>query len=107
VQQAARDRVTRPLPAAPARRCRSRRRPCRRRRIRSRAARVAQADPVSCRAHRRARPRVPGTVGIAVRDVHEGWVASHNGRALMPQQSVSKLWVAIALMDAVDRDACG
>ena len=44
----------------------------------------------------------PGQVGIAVRDVHDGWIASWNGDKLMPQQSVSKLWVAVALMDAVD-----
>ena len=44
-----------------------------------------------------------GDVGIAVRDVHAGWTASWNGDELFPQQSVSKLWVAIAVMDAIDR----
>lgn len=44
-----------------------------------------------------------GTVGIAVRDVHEDWIIQYNGRTLMPQQSVSKLWVGITLLDAVDR----
>ena len=44
-----------------------------------------------------------GNVGIAVRDVRAGWVISHNGSALFPQQSVSKLWVAITVMDAIDR----
>jgi beta-lactamase class A len=44
-----------------------------------------------------------GSVGIAVRDVHEDWIVEYNGRKLMPQQSVSKLWVATTLLDAVDR----
>jgi beta-lactamase class A len=44
-----------------------------------------------------------GRAGIAVRDVRTGWVASYNGASSFPQQSVSKLWVAITLMDAVDR----
>ncbi len=45
----------------------------------------------------------PGNVGIAVHDVHAGWTTSYNGGSLFPQQSVSKLWVAITVMDAVDR----
>lgn len=44
-----------------------------------------------------------GSVGIAVRDVSEGWSVRFNGALPAPQQSVSKLWVAIALLDAVDR----
>ncbi|WP_051187057.1 serine hydrolase [Sphingobium baderi] len=44
-----------------------------------------------------------GKVGISVRDIDEGWTVSFNGDASLPQQSVSKLWVAIAVMDAVDR----
>ncbi|WP_257558295.1 metallo-hydrolase family protein [Sphingobium sp. CFD-2] len=44
-----------------------------------------------------------GEVGIAVRDLDEGWAVSFNGDRLLPQQSVSKLWVAIAVLDAVDR----
>lgn len=47
----------------------------------------------------------PGKVGIAVRDARAGWIASYNGSALMGQQSVSKLWVALAALDAVDRGA--
>lgn len=46
-----------------------------------------------------------GKVGIAVRDVQAGWLVSFNGAALFPQQSVSKLWVALTVMDAVDRGA--
>jgi beta-lactamase class A len=41
-------------------------------------------------------------VGIAVSDVSTGWVAQVNGEAPFPQQSVSKTWVAVAVMDAVD-----
>lgn len=44
-----------------------------------------------------------GTVGISVRRVDAEWEVAHNGALLMPQQSVSKLWVAMALLDAVDR----
>lgn len=45
----------------------------------------------------------PGKVGIAVYNVEAGWTVEHNGDQLFPQQSVSKLWVAMTLMDAVDR----
>lgn len=41
-------------------------------------------------------------VGIAVSDVAEGWTAQVAGEETFPQQSVSKLWVAIAVMQAVD-----
>ena len=44
-----------------------------------------------------------GQVGIAVRSVDQGWTASWNGDLLFPQQSVSKLWVAMAMFDAIDR----
>ena len=44
-----------------------------------------------------------GRVGIAVRSVDDGWTTSWNGNELNPQQSVSKLWVAIAALDAVDK----
>ncbi len=43
-----------------------------------------------------------GHVAIAIKDVQKGWVAQVNGNELAPQQSVSKLWVAIAALDAVD-----
>jgi beta-lactamase class A len=46
-----------------------------------------------------------GDVGIAVVDVERGWIIDHNGSRSYPQQSVSKLWVAIAALDAVDRGA--
>ncbi|RVT42381.1 serine hydrolase [Sphingobium algorifonticola] len=44
-----------------------------------------------------------GQVGIAVRRVDADWTVAWNGTALFPQQSVSKLWVAMTLLDAVDR----
>jgi len=44
-----------------------------------------------------------GVVGIAVMRTDGGWVVAHNGTHLFPQQSVSKLWVALTLLDAVDR----
>jgi beta-lactamase class A len=46
----------------------------------------------------------PG-VAISVRDIREGWSTSWNGDRLCPQQSVSKLWVALAVFDAIDRGA--
>lgn len=44
-----------------------------------------------------------GTVGISVRRVDADWEATYNADSLMPQQSVSKLWVAMTALDAVDR----
>jgi beta-lactamase class A len=43
-----------------------------------------------------------GLVGIAVRSIDEGWFTGWKADELYPQQSVSKLWVAITAMDAVD-----
>ena len=44
-----------------------------------------------------------GRVGIAVRSVDDGWVTGWKADELHPQQSVSKLWVSIAALDAVDK----
>ncbi len=44
-----------------------------------------------------------GQVGIAVRSIDEGWSTGWKADELYPQQSVSKLWVSIAAMDAVDQ----
>jgi beta-lactamase class A len=44
-----------------------------------------------------------GRVGIAVRSVEDGWETGWKDRELYPQQSVSKLWVSITALDAVDR----
>jgi beta-lactamase class A len=41
-------------------------------------------------------------VGISVSEVAQGWTASALGDETFPQQSVSKLWVALAVMQAID-----
>ncbi|MEG3181622.1 serine hydrolase [Sphingomonas sp. LT1P40] len=44
-----------------------------------------------------------GVVGISVRSLEWGWQVDANGARRMPQQSVSKLWVAMTVLDARDR----
>jgi beta-lactamase class A len=44
-----------------------------------------------------------GRVGIAVRSVDDGWSTGWKPDELYPQQSVSKLWVSITALDAVDK----
>lgn len=44
-----------------------------------------------------------GQVGIAVREIDGNYAASWNGTRLFPQQSVSKFWVQLTALDAVDR----
>lgn len=44
-----------------------------------------------------------GVVGVAVTSVDGGWTASANGARKLPQQSVSKLWVAMTVLDQVDQ----
>jgi beta-lactamase class A len=44
-----------------------------------------------------------GDVGIAVKDVQTGFVASYDGNTYFPQQSVSKFWVALTALDRADR----
>ncbi|MGN6155718.1 MAG: class A beta-lactamase [Sphingomicrobium sp.] len=44
-----------------------------------------------------------GMVGIAVRSVDDGWETGWKDNDLYPQQSVSKLWVSITALDAVDK----
>ncbi len=44
-----------------------------------------------------------GRMGIAVRAVDDGWTVESGGRQLLPQQSVSKLWVAMTLLDQRDQ----
>ena len=44
-----------------------------------------------------------GKAGISVVSLSDGWQADYNATSLFPQQSCSKLWVAIAAMDAVDK----
>src|SRR3546814_19588789 len=45
----------------------------------------------------------PGKTGIAVRRIDGEWELSQRGEELFPQQSVSKLWVALTVLDAIDR----
>ena len=45
----------------------------------------------------------PGRVGISVQSVEQGWRSGWKEGELYPQQSVSKFFVALAAMDAVDR----
>ncbi len=44
-----------------------------------------------------------GKVGIAVHDPARGRMVHYNGTDLYPQQSVSKLWVALTALDMADR----
>jgi beta-lactamase class A len=45
----------------------------------------------------------PGRVGIAVRDLQTGWTTQWQGSRHFPQQSVSKFWVALTVLDKADR----
>ncbi|CAA9504486.1 MAG: Class A beta-lactamase [uncultured Sphingomonadaceae bacterium] len=96
IEEAARDRVTQPPPPSPVAAPEPPPEP-------APPPQPVSADPVLASRIASLGRAFPGDVGIAVRDVHEGWAASWNGDKLFPQQSVSKLWVAIALMDAVDQ----
>jgi beta-lactamase class A len=44
-----------------------------------------------------------GRVGVAVRSIDRGWMVDSNGDIRLPQQSVSKLWVAMTVLDFRDR----
>ena len=45
----------------------------------------------------------PGRTGVAVLAIDGDWSLSKRGEELFPQQSVSKLWVAMTVLDQVDR----
>lgn len=45
----------------------------------------------------------PGKTGIAVRRIDGDWVVGQRGRELFPQQSVSKLWVTMTVLEKIDR----
>ena len=45
----------------------------------------------------------PGKTGIAVQRIDGEWAIAQRGPDLFPQQSVSKLWVTLAVLDAVDQ----
>jgi beta-lactamase class A len=42
-------------------------------------------------------------VGVAVKDLQADWVAQWQGDRAFPQQSTMKIWLAVAVLDAVDR----
>lgn len=44
-----------------------------------------------------------GKAAILVRSIDDGWVAGYRGASIFPQGSLRRLWLAIALLDAVDR----
>lgn len=44
----------------------------------------------------------PGKTGIAVQRIDGEWAIAQRGADLFPQQSVSKLWVSMSILDAVD-----
>jgi beta-lactamase class A len=44
-----------------------------------------------------------GKLGIAVTSIDDGWTAAANGDVKLPQQSVSKLWVAMTVLDQIDQ----
>lgn len=44
-----------------------------------------------------------GKAGIAIRAVDDNWTVEAGGRQYLPQQSVSKLWVAITILDLRDQ----
>ena len=46
-----------------------------------------------------------GEAGIVVQSIDDGWIASHNGDIPLPQQSLSKLWVAVTALDKADKGA--
>ena len=46
-----------------------------------------------------------GKAGIAIVSLQGGWSVEYGATGLFPQQSCSKLWVAITALDAVDRGA--
>ena len=71
---------------------------------------TAQAVPKAPQAPAYLRDRIAslgrqfdGRVGIAVRSVEGGWSTGWQADELYPQQSVSKLWVSITALDAVDK----
>ena len=45
----------------------------------------------------------PGKTGIAIKRIDGEWELGHRMDEYFPQQSVSKLWVAMALLDKIDR----
>ncbi len=71
---------------------------------------TAPVDPGFRRAPRGLQDRIhalwrafPGKTGIAVQRIDGEWTLTQRGGDLFPQQSVSKLWVVLTALDAVDQ----
>jgi len=79
---------------------------------------VSQISPGARGVAARARPSAPsalrdriaglgrnfdGLAGISVLSTRDGWQIDHNAARLYPQQSCSKLWVAITALDLIDQ----
>jgi beta-lactamase class A len=45
----------------------------------------------------------PGRTGVAVMAIDDNWSLARRGEEYFPQQSVSKMWVAMTVLDQVDR----
>jgi beta-lactamase class A len=44
-----------------------------------------------------------GVAGVSVASVDQGWLISSGGERKLPQQSVSKLWVTMTVLDQIDQ----
>ncbi len=66
------------------------------------APRLAPPSPGLFPALRSIAASFDGRLGIAVTRIDSDWTFSSQGDAYFPQQSVSKLWVALTVFDAVD-----
>lgn len=72
------------------------------------ASRPARAADIALAAELEAIHRAfPGQLGIAVTEVGKPAILGENRDLVFPQQSVSKLWVALTVLDAVDRGVLG
>ena len=64
---------------------------------------VTSAAPVALRAQvDRLIGEFPGKAGAAIRAVDDGWTVQRGGALSLPQQSVSKLWVALTVLSQRD-----
>lgn len=44
-----------------------------------------------------------GVAGVSITSIDDGWLISAKGERKMPQQSVSKLWVTMTVLDQIDQ----
>ena len=64
---------------------------------------VSRPSPATVSVIRQLVQGFDGTVGVSLRRAGADWVVTEGADRPLPQQSVSKLWVAVTLMDQVDR----